>query len=660
MKCTLCFPAIFLLFILSAGAQNNSKRTLKPSDIFRIQTVNTPVVSPDGKWVVYTVNNMDSAKDQSFTHLHMVSWDGRETLQLTRGEGSETSPQWSPDGKFISFLSSREGEKNQVWLLNLKGGEPEKVTDEKGEMSNYGWSPDSKKLVLEMKDSLDTTVYNKRKPYVINRYKFKEDIDGYAYDTRKTHLYIFDIASKTSFALTKGKFNETDPAWSPNGDKIVFVSNQTSDPDRNRNKDVWVIDPREGAVPSRVTTWKGGDESPRWSPDGKWIAYMRTNNEDNSDYYDQEVLCITSVNGGEPKLLSKNLDRPVYVHRWSKDGKTITGLVEDDIETYLASFNLSTGEVSKIAGGKRTFMVAEPRKDGGWAALMAEPQVPGEIYAVQPGEIRKLSHVNDEFLDSLSLARVVKYQSKSKDGTLVSGLLYYPPSGDTTNLPLVFFLHGGPVAQDEYGFDQTCQMIAANGFAVATVNYRGSSGRGLKYSKVISGNWGGLEVMDILGAADHLVGKGVANPKKLGIGGWSYGGMLTDYTIASDKRFAAACSGAGTAAPLSLYGVDMYINQYEYEIGQPWIKGNLGKYLKISYPFLHADRIKTPTLFMGGDKDFNVPLNGGEQMYQALRALDVPTELVVYTGQFHSFTQPSFIMDRYERYWQWFDKYLKQ
>jgi dipeptidyl aminopeptidase/acylaminoacyl peptidase len=387
---------------------------------------------------------------------------------------------------------------------------------------------------------------------------------------------------------------------------------------------------------------------------------MRTNTEENSDYYDQEILCVSSVNGGEARLLSKKLDRPVYVHRWAADGKTITCLVEDDIETYLASFSLSTGEVTKVAGGERTFMVAEPRKGGGWAALIAEPQVPGEIYAVQPGKIAKLTHVNDEFIDSLSLARVVKYQSKSKDGTLVSGLLYYPPTGDTTKLPLVFFIHGGPVGQDEYGFDQTCQMIAADGFAVANVNYRGSSGRGLKYSKVISGNWGDLEVMDILGAADHLVAKGVADPKRLGIGGWSYGGILTDYTIASDRRFAAACSGAGSAAPLSLYGVDMYIGQYEYELGQPWIKGSLDRYLKMSYPLLHADRIKTPTLFLGGEKDFNVPLMGGEQMYQALRALDVPTELVIYPGQFHSFTQPSFIMDRYERYRQWFTKYLKQ
>ena len=162
-----------------------------------------------------------------------------------------------------------------------------------------------------------------------------------------------------------------------------------------------------------------------------------------------------------------------------------------------------------------------------------------------------------------------------------------------------------------------------------------------------------------MGAADYLVSKGIADPDRLGISGWSYGGILTDYTIATDTRFKVASSGAGVAAPLSLYGVDQYINQYTNELGLPWKDNNIEKYLKLSYPFLHADRIKTPTQFMVGEKDFNVPAAGSEQMYQALRTLDIPTELLIYPNQYHSFTQPSFIKDRYERYFVWFDKYLK-
>jgi dipeptidyl aminopeptidase/acylaminoacyl peptidase len=200
-------------------------------------------------------------------------------------------------------------------------------------------------------------------------------------------------------------------------------------------------------------------------------------------------------------------------------------------------------------------------------------------------------------------------------------------------------------------------MLAAGGYAVAAVNYRGSNGRGLDYCKVISADWGNKEVIDLHGAIDYLVKKGIADPDKLGVGGWSYGGILTDYLIASDTRFKAATSGAGTGFTLSLYGVDQYISQYNNEIGAPW--KNIEGYLKISYPLLKADRIKTPTLFLSGEKDFNVPTAGSEQMYQALRTLGVPTELIVYPGQFHGITTPSYLKDRLDRYLAWYGKYLK-
>ena len=185
----------------------------------------------------------------------------------------------------------------------------------------------------------------------------------------------------------------------------------------------------------------------------------------------------------------------------------------------------------------------------------------------------------------------------------------------------------------------------------------GSAGRGAAYSRSIFADWGDKEVADLLAAVGHVVSMGVTDPDRLGIGGWSYGGILTDYTIASDSRFKAAISGAGSANQISMYGVDQYTFQYDHEIGPPW--RSLDKWIAISYPFFHADRIQTPTLFMGGDKDFNVPLVGGEQMYQALRTLGVPTELIVYPGQFHGFTRPSFILDRYQRYLAWYNKYLK-
>ncbi len=227
-------------------------------------------------------------------------------------------------------------------------------------------------------------------------------------------------------------------------------------------------------------------------------------------------------------------------------------------------------------------------------------------------------------------------------------------------VPLLLRIHGGPNSQDGHSFSTERQWFAANGYAVLAVNYRGSAGRGDKFSKAIFADWGHYEVDDLQAGVDHVVKMGVADPDRLGVGGWSYGGILTDYLIASDTRFKAATSGAGTAFTVAFYGTDQYIIQYDNEIGPPWEPKAWEIYQKLSYPFLHADRIKTPTLFLGGERDFNVPVQGSQQMYQALRSLGIDTQLVIYPNETHGITRPSYVRDRLERYLAWYDKYVKK
>ncbi len=648
-----------LLSAYTLSFSQTAKRNLRPGDIYKLQSIGNPQTSPDGQWIAYTVSTIDSAKDKRNSDIWMVSWDGKQTIQLTNSTEGESDPQWSPDSKYLSFTSSRQGGTNQIWLLDRRGGEAIKLTNVKGGLADYSWSPDGKKIALIVMDEKDTAKNKPPQPYVINKFHFKQDVSGYIYDSLRTHLYLFDVASKKTEPLTSGIYNETDAQWSPDGSKIAFVSNHTEEPDRNSNSDIWIVDAKTGASPRQFTTWAGSDNNPQWSPDGKSIAYTRSTGNGNFLMYDEPILCVADVATGTPQLLSKALDRPVYNPRWSKDGKSVAVLVADDCQRYIASYEVSSSQMTKIAGGDRSFSDLELHPNGSWVATMAEPQLPPEIYAIENNNTRRLTTLQNKFTDSLSFATVEKFTSKSKDGNMVSGLLFLPPNAPKQHLPLILYIHGGPVGQDEFGFDLYRQMLAARGYAVAAVNYRGSAGRGLAYTKAIYADWGHKEVLDILGAADYLVAKGIADPNRMGIGGWSYGGILTDYTIASDTRFKAASSGAGSALQLALYGVDQYTLQYENELGQPWKNNNYQKYLKLSYPFLHADRIKTPTQFMAGEKDFNVPSMGSEQMYQALRSQGVPTELLIYPGQFHGFTQPSFIKDRFERYWQWFDKYLK-
>lgn len=649
--------AFVLLNALQLMSQNIPKRSLKPSDIYRQQNVGSPQISPEGKWVAYTLSSIDSAKNKRNSDIWMVSWNGEESIQLTHTLESESQPKWSPDGKYLSFTSARNNlDNSQIWLMDRRGGEAKQLTEfKKADLQDYAWSPDSKKIVLVIKTQTDTS--KSPKPIVIDRYHFKRDIEGYL--TKKpTHLYLYDLETKKIDTLTKGNYDETSPKWSPDGTQIAFVSNRTSDPDRNQNSDIWIIDAKSGAELKQITTWFGADSSPEWSPDGTQIAYLRSTSSENYFMYDQSVLCVVSKSGGEPKLLSKSLDRPVDNFQWTKDGVSIMALVTDDRIKYVAQFSVADGKMAKVAGGNRGFRSLERHPSGSLLTTMSDSQTPAELYVVENGNSRRLTKHQNDFLAPLNLASVEGFTSKSKDGTLVSNLLFKPANAITgQKLPTIFFIHGGPVGQDDYSFDLSRQMLAAAGYAVVAVNYRGSNGRGLDYSKTISADWGNKEVLDILGAADYVAQNGIADPEKLGIGGWSYGGILTDYTIASDMRFKAASSGAGVAMVSSLYGVDQYIMQYDNELGLPW--KNFDKYVQLSYPFLKADRIKTPTQFMSGESDFNVPTAGSEQMYQALKSLGTPTELIIYPGQFHGLTNPSFIKDRFERYIAWFDKYLK-
>ena len=272
--------------------------------------------------------------------------------------------------------------------------------------------------------------------------------------------------------------------------------------------------------------------------------------------------------------------------------------------------------------------------------------------------MRALSHQNDAWLGEVSLAQVDEVSFRSRDGTSINGFLV-KPAGWTAGrrYPAVLRIHGGPVLQFENEFDEQWQWLASRGYVVIAANPRGSSGRGERFSSAIYADWGHKDAEDVLAAVDYAVREGIADPERLGVGGWSYGGMLTNYVIAQDRRFKAAISGAGISNILAGYGTDEYIREYETELGVPWQRAST--WLKVSFPFLHADRIVTPTLFLCGDRDFNVPLHNSEQMYQALKSLGRETQLVIYPGEYHTIRRPSFVRDRLQRYADWYDKFLK-
>jgi dipeptidyl aminopeptidase/acylaminoacyl peptidase len=663
--------AAIALLAVSASAQQG-KRPLNVDDVYNFREVRDPQRSPDGGWVAYTVTRAVKDTDKNDTDVWMVSWDGREQIQVTSTPEAESAPRWSPDGKYLSFLSSRQGSKRaQVWLLNRAGGEAVKITDVKGTVSDHVWSPDSRQLVLVVKDPDPRDAEAEKelekrpdgtaktpKPIVVDRYSFKRDGDGYLRGER-SHLYLFDLATKKADVLTPGTFDEESPSWSPDGKRIAFIRRHgDGDVDRAPNRDLFVMEACTCASAGRLT-FSAAEElgRPVWSPDGTSIAYL-LGDELKWSAYDQAQLMVIPADGGDPRPLTAALDRPVASPVWSPDGASLAFVVVDDRAQHIARVPAAGGKVEKLVEGKQVLDRPSVGRDGAFALLASTSVSAPEVHALEDGRLRKLTRQNDEWMDRLILGTTEEFTSISKDGTEVHGLIVKPPTyRPGTRYPTLLRIHGGPNGQDAQTFHFERELFAANGYVVVAVNYRGSNGRGTAFQRAIYADWGNKEVIDLLGAMDHVVKTGLADPNRLGIGGWSYGGILTNYTIATDGRFKAAISGAGSSNQISMYGTDQYITQYDTELGPPW--KNQDVWIKVSYPFFRADRIKTPTLFMCGEKDFNVPLLGSEQMYQALRSLGVDTQLVIYPNQFHGITTPSYKKDRLERYLAWYGKYLR-
>jgi dipeptidyl aminopeptidase/acylaminoacyl peptidase len=666
MKRLLPIAVAFIAGLAPLAAQ--AGRALTPEDWYLFQDVSDLHMAPDGAAVAYLVTSYDKESDESRSALWMANWAGDVSVQLTRGE-SVSEPRFSPDGRYLSFLSARpSGDKTQLWVLDRRGGEPRQLTHVTGELTSYEWSPDAQRVVLVMHageacgegkgDSKSP------QPIVIDAFEFKHDKEGYLSAVSRSHLYLVDVRTGTCEALTadSGK-KELHPAWSPDGQQIAYVSDPMKGPAQTAVDEIDLIAARAGATPRPLlTTWSPNYQKLQWSPDGTQLAFLR-GVEAKFNAYIMDDLALLDVRARRVRALTPGLDRSVLSPAFASDGPVLEFVVEDDGTQYPARVTLAGAAIERLGG---PMVVHElDTAAGHTAVLVSTDHSPVEVYALEAGRLRPLSAHNQALFAQLELGSVEDIAFRSRDGTEVHGQLVKPPGYVPGHrYPTILWIHGGPYGQDDhslllegYGPPLERQLFATHGFVALAINYRGSTGRGAKFARSILADWGHKEVEDLLAGVDYAVGKGIADPARLGIGGWSYGGLLTDYLIASDTRFKAAISGAGSGNQLSMYGADEYIVQYNAEMGPPW--RNPALWLKVSYPFFHADRIHTPTLFMSGDKDFDVPVAGGEQMYQALRTLGVPAQLIVYPGEYHVLTRPSFLVDRSRRYLDWMRKYLQ-
>lgn len=648
------------------------KSTLLTVDhILSLQTPKNIQISPEGDWIAYTVKRNDEEKDKGFSQIWISSVDGKSTVPMTASYASASSPQWNPNGSTLAFLGKRGDDKKtktQVWLLDRRGGEAQQYSNVKQGVKSFTWAPDGKSMALliqdpkpEDKDDNDGKKKDdeeKPKPWVIDRLQFKADYVGYL-DRRRTHIYLHNGEGEPH-QITSGDYDDKDPQWSPDGSRIAFVSKREGDPDANINSDIWTVstDKKAKEYPlTQVTSNKGSDISPAWSPDGKSIAYVTAIAPEKLWYATRHLAVIKSDGSGTARILTMDYDRMVSSPEFSLNGKSIYFTADDRGNTPLMKADLRSGKLSVVTKGDTVVRDFDIGKNGKIATLQSSHHSTSNVHIIKKGKSTRITKLNDALLDGITLGKVDRLTVAGYNNDPVESFVYYPADHKAgTAYPTIFLLHGGPVGQHDTSFDAWGQLYAANGYIAVLPNPHGSSGYGEPFTYTLNRQWGVSDFADVDAIADHLVNTGISDGEKLGVGGWSYGGILTNYVITKSTRFKGAVSGASEVNHRANYGHDVYQNLWEVELGLPW--EDIDAWESIN-PFNDLGKVTTPTLVMGGKEDWNVPIMNSEQLYQVLKRRGIETQLIVYPGEFHGFSRPSFIRDRYVRYLAWYKKYIK-
>ncbi len=649
--------ACALVHLCAVPAVAAEAPAVEVADVNRIADLANPVTSPDGKWIAYSVSHQDLEANRIVTRVWLIGRDGNQRHEVAAPAGASAwQAEFTRDGTALLFLCDAGEERiAQVWRLALPSGQAQQLTHMPGGVADFSSAPDGTRLALTS-DTSDEAGDADKGPIVIGRYHFKDDDRGYLAHKRR-RLFIFGVAGQTLTPVSPRDVDVFLPAVSPDGSRVAYVTQA----DRQIGLDLTVADMNASEPARRVSNPGRINNDPEhlsrlaWSPDGRALAFLQAGPERLLEYAPWE-LAVVDLAGGSVRrvgMADHNYTHPAF----SADGRLLYAIVEQERNSYLQRIDLASGKTLNLTSGKRLDVEFALLGEDHFALISGDDLHPYRLSLLGPeGESFPTGH--NDWLANHHLATVRDLEWHSRDGTLIEGFLVLPLDYQPGHsYPTIVELHGGPVYQFSHEFMFDWQVYAARGYVVLGVNPRGSSGRGFAFAHAIWADWGHRDVEDVLAGVDYVTHEGFADAQHLGVGGWSYGAMLTDYTIASDARFKAAVSGAGSGNMLANYGSDEYSEALEAELGLPWT--NTATYLRVSFPFFHNERIVTPTLFMCAALDFNVPCAGSEQMYQALRSRHVPTALVIYRDQHHTLDVPSDLADRLARNLSWYERYLK-
>jgi dipeptidyl aminopeptidase/acylaminoacyl peptidase len=668
------------LFVITSSvsfALAQSPRGITPEDYFAFEFISDPNISPDGKLVAYVVTKIDRAQNRRNSSIWMVATDGsRGPWQFTTAPQNSNSPRWSPDGKSVAFLSSRpestaptsssaEQPRSQVWLLSMAGGEAKRVTNLKNGASSFRWSPDGARLVVvsrigpsdsrtgDAKDRSDVRHYKN------SSYKFN---DSGWFDDRRTHLWVVDVNSGNGKQITEGDdWNDSDPQWSPDGKRIAFVSNRTGkEYEENRNSDVWIINADGSGTLTKISDHEESDNQPRWSPDGKSIAFTGEVHE-----RDHPKIWLAPSSGGTASVLAaNNLDLIPGQLEWSGDGKSIYFETGVKGEIHLFRVDVPTKTVTQVTSGPRAVRNVDFNFTGGKMVYLANDfKHLDDLYIsdLNGKNERKLTNLNEALWKQIQFADVERFTYKSADDWDIDGFFVKPIGWQPDRkYPLVVSIHGGPAGQ--YGVDwyHEFQVYAAKGYAVLFTNPRGSTGYGQKFERGIVNEWGGKDYLDIMNGLDAALKKYPwVDQDRMGVTGGSYGGYMTNWIVGHTNRFKAAVTLRSVVNFISDDGTRDGAYGHSSDFG-----GDIFQKFDLYWdrsPLKYAASVKTPTLILHSDNDFRVPIEQGEQWFRALKHFGVTTEIVMFPRENHNLTrtgEPKHLVESLNWQLYWFDRFL--
>jgi dipeptidyl aminopeptidase/acylaminoacyl peptidase len=634
--------------------------TLPP--LTAVELINVPYqrdarLSPDGKQILFLRYVSDWDQDRRVSHVWKVGADGAGLVQMTNGKDGESSPRWSPDGQRFIITAKRDCESNQIFIQAVAGGEAFQLSEHETGVSEIAWSPDGGRVYF-LADDADSKAEKQHKEQIGNAYSFDRNF-------KQRHLWVLDVETRSESRVTDGDFSVHTYSISRDGEWLAYCAGPTPLIDDTDESEVWLRKLGEESDGIRLTHNLVNEKNPRLSPDGKQVLFIAGANQSFEGYY-QDNLFMVPAAGGEAKLLIPDFPGEVFSADWSADGSEIIYSANQGVTVQLYRLDLDSNRFSRLTEGNHSFWRWHYRPETGSAAWIGRShESPGDVHVTNLSSetTTVVTSFADEISSSYAWPRVEAVTWQGRGGVTVEGLLTYPIDYvEGTRYPVVAQIHGGPAASTTYGFPSWVTytpLLAAHGYAVLNPNYRGSTGYGDDFLRDMVGHYFNQAHLDVLAGIDALVDKGIADPKKLAIMGWSAGGHMTNWMVTHTDRFAAASSGAGASNWISMYGQsDVRIYRTPWFLGTPWQKDAPLKTFLEHSPITRVSQASTPTLILVGENDLRVPMPQSVEMFRGLRANGVETELIIFPDQPHGLRSLKHQLHKVNSELAWFERHL--